>query len=95
VSIFQKSADLYTIVYVDQQASLKSKTRDVDRAGVVRFLSMTLRLLTVDEEPFHSVQFTLPAMPSVMVSPKNLSSQTRDLIYDSVEATMNNWPVRV
>jgi hypothetical protein len=51
-------------------------------------------MLTVDEEPFESVQFTLPSMPTIMVSPENLTSQTRDLIYDSVEATMAYWPVR-
>jgi hypothetical protein len=95
INITKKSDDSYSITYFDQEALVKSKTQNVDRAGVVNFLSMTLRLLTVDEEPFHSVQFTLPSMPTIMVSPENLSSQTRDLIYDSVEATMNNWPAYV
>jgi hypothetical protein len=67
----------------------------VNRAAVINFLSLTLRLITVDEQPFESVQFTLPSMPAILVSPHNLSSQTRDLIYDSVEATMDFWPVYV
>jgi len=93
VSITQASADSYNILYKDKQANVKSATTAVPRAAVVSFLRMTLRMLTVDEEPFESVQFTLPSMPTILVSPKNLTSQTRDLIYDSVEATMNYWPV--
>jgi len=95
INITKKSDDSYSITYFDQEALVKSKTQNVDRAGVINFLSMTLRLLTVDEEPFHTIQFTLPSMPTIMVSPENLSSQTRDLIYDSVETTMNNWPTYV
>lgn len=94
VSITQVSADSYNIIYRDKQADVKSKTLAVPRAAVMNFLSMTLRMLTVDEEPFASVQFTLPSMPTILVSPKNLTSQTRDLIYDSVEATMDYWPTR-
>ena len=93
VNIIQNSADSYNIIYQDKQASVKTKTLAVPRAAVMSFLSMTLRMLTVDEEPFESIQFTLPSLPTILVSPKNLSSQTRDLIYDSVEATMNFWPV--
>jgi len=93
VNITQNSDDTYNIIYQDKQASVKSATSSVPRLAVMNFLSMTLRLLTVDEEPFESIQFTLPSMPTILVSPENLSSQTRDLIYDSVEATMNYWPV--
>ena len=94
VTITPASADSYNIIYRDKQADVKSATLGVPRAAVVKFLSMSLRMLTVDEEPFESVQFTLPSMPTIMVSPENLTSQTRDLIYDSVEATMAYWPVR-
>ena len=93
VSIAQVSEDSYNIRYNDKEASLKSKTLAVPRAAVISFLSMTLRMLSVDEEPFETIQFTLPSMPTILVSPENLTSQTRDLIYDSVEATMNYWPV--
>jgi hypothetical protein len=31
----------------------------------------------------------------VVISPKNMTSQTRDLIYDTVLTTMNNWPVAI
>ena len=92
IKITQNSSDSYNIVYLDQDANVKSKTLNVPRDAVINSLSMTLRLLTIDEEPFQSVQFTIPAMPTIIVTPSNLTSQTRDLIYDSVEATMNYWP---
>ncbi len=92
LKIWKDSADSYTITYTDKQSSMKSKKSSLTRVEVINFLRLTLRLLTVDEDPFQSVQFTLPSMPAVIVSPKNLSSQTRDLIYDSVEATMDSWP---
>ena len=93
LSITQVSNDSYNINYNDKEAKLKSKTVAVPRAAVISFLSMTLRMLSVDEEPFETIQFTLPCMPTILVSPENLTSQTRDLIYDSIEATMNYWPV--
>jgi hypothetical protein len=87
--------DSYTLVYNDQESSIKTKKLKLTSDGVIEFLKLTLRLVSVDEEPFHSVQITLPSFPAIIVSPENLISQTRDLIYDSVEATMRNWPVSV
>jgi hypothetical protein len=95
IKITQNSSDSYNIVYLDKDASVKSKTLDVPRDAVINLLSMTLRLLTIDEEPFQSVQITIPSMPTIILSPKNITSQTRDLIYESVEATMNYWPTCV
>lgn len=85
----------YNVIYNDQDARVKTKTSRLTKADVVSFLSNLFRFLTVDEEPFQSLQVTLPNLPTIMVTPKNLNSQTRDLVYDSVEMTINNWPVLV
>lgn len=87
--------NLYTLLYNDKQASIKTKKVNLTSEDVIEFLSLTLRLVSIDELPFHSVQITLPSLPAIIVSPENLISQTRDLIYDSVQATMNNWPISV
>jgi hypothetical protein len=84
--------DTYTMRYADNEALVKYSTKHLSAQQTIEALRKTLRFLTVDEMPFEYVQVTLPAMPSIMVKPENLSSQTRDLIYDSVEATMDNWP---
>ena len=84
---------LFTITYNDQDSSFSTKVKKMDEAAVLQYLSNFLRLLTVDEEPFESVQFTFPTLPTVLVTPKNLTSQTRDLVYDTVETMVANWPV--
>jgi hypothetical protein len=92
VNITQKSGDLYNITHVDQDSNVKTRTMDVDRNGVLNFISITLRFMTIDEEPFKSIQLTLPSIPTILISPHNLTSQTRELIYDSLDMTMDNWP---
>lgn len=87
------SGDNYTVRYTDRQNDSKLKMRYLDYDGVLEYLSNFLRLVSVDELPFKSVQFSLPALPTVVVKPGNLTSQTRDLVYDSVEMVLKSWPV--
>jgi len=84
---------LFTITYNDQDSSFNTKVKKMDEDAVLQYLSNFLRLLTVDEEPFESVQFTFPTLPTVLVTPKNLTSQTRELVYETVETMVANWPV--
>jgi hypothetical protein len=84
---------LFTITYNDQDSSVNTKMKKMDEAAVMQYLSNFLRLLSVDEEPFESVQFTFPTLPTVLVTPKNLTSQTRELVYETVETMVANWPV--
>jgi len=93
IVISKAAGDLYNVCYNDQQAGVKMKTQDLTQAQVQTFLSNTFRLLSVDNQPFHNLQVTLPGLPSIMVAPEDLDSQTRDLIYDSVEMVMENWPI--
>jgi len=93
VNIRRKEADLFEIHYNDLDAKVKQKTLGLGRAEVLQHLSYSLRLLTLDEDPFESVQLIIPGMPSILVKPKSLSSSTRDLFYDTIERTMNNWPI--
>lgn len=95
LSILKAGDDLYTVVYNDQHSDVKTRTNNLTQTQVTKFLSNMFRLLTVDDEPFETIQVILPGLPSIMVSPENLTSQTRDLIYDSVEMTMGSWPTIV
>lgn len=85
--------DLYNLSYNDQESVVKMNTQSLNQRQVQTFLSNTFRLLQVDNQPFVNMQVTLPGLPSIMVAPEDLDSQTRDLIYDSVEMTMENWPI--
>lgn len=93
IIISKAAGDLYNVCYNDQQGGMKMKTNDLTASQVQTFLSNTFRLLQVDNQPFHNLQVTLPGLPSIMVAPEDLDSQTRDLIYDSVEMIMENWPI--
>ena len=93
ININKAGDDLYNVSYNDQEGGVKMKTQSLNERQVQTFLSNTFRLLQLDNEPFVNVQVILPGLPSVMVAPEDLDSQTRDLIYDSVEMTMENWPI--
>ncbi len=91
----------YTIKYLDKTAkgSVSNKTvrsekvvQCLTRQQVLQYLSISLRLLAEDEEPYNNVQILIPNMPVCLLPPK-MDSYTRNLIYDSIEHTMNFWPV--
>jgi len=86
-------SNLYEIRYKDPDSKLNMNVYSITSDVVIRHMKLFLRMLTLDEEPFKAVQFSLPCLPTIVVTPKNLTSQTRDLIYDSMELTMENWPI--
>jgi len=85
----------YKIVFKDGKDNLKNRASNYSRQEVLQYLSNVLRLVAVDEQPYDSVQILAPNVPTVIISPQNLSSQMRDLIYDTVETTMDHWPIAV
>lgn len=95
VNIYRIGEDAFKITFRDGDAKHKSRARNLTRTEVLEYLSNTLRLIAIDEEPFANVQLLAPNMPTVVIKPKNMTSQTRDLIYDTVTTTMNNWPVSI
>jgi exo-beta-1,3-glucanase (GH17 family) len=95
VNIYRIGDDAFKITFRDGDGKHKSRARNLTRTEVLEYLSNTLRLIAIDEEPFANVQILAPNMPTVVIKPKNMTSQTRDLIYDTVETTMNNWPVSI
>jgi len=94
IYVFKKD-NSYTISYTDGQAKFKFITNGLTRSKVISSMSMMLRMLTIDEKPFQYLQVSLPSMPTILIKPRDLTSQTRDLIYDSMEMTFDDWPVSV
>ena len=91
--IRKQGNNMYSVIYHDLDASVSNKATKFDRQGLMQYLSATLRLIQMDTQPFVSLQFTAPHMPSVLLNTQ-LSSQDRDTVYDAVETVMNNWPVQ-
>lgn len=91
----KESEDRYSILFKDMQSGIRNVMRDIDRTSVLNNFSIALRSLHLDDDPYESVQILHPTLPTVLVKVENLRSQTRDLIYDSIESAMNNWPMTV
>ena len=91
ISIYKTRAG-YNWVYNAQEDEVKTYTRDLNEQQVLKLLSNSLRLLTVDSDPFLSVQLIVPNAPSVLVCVRELTSCTRELFYDTVEAAFQEWP---
>ncbi len=82
----------YSITFkdLDSKTSLRS-TVGLSRSQVLQYLSIVLRLVQCDVEPFDGVQLLNPHMPTVVL-PYDMDSKTRELLYESIEHTMDNWP---
>jgi hypothetical protein len=91
----EESYDSYTIRYTEGDSKVKFVNSGLTGTKVVESMRKILRMLTLDEKPFEYIQVSIPCMPTILIKPQNLTSQTRDLIYDSMEMTMDDWPVRV
>lgn len=91
----EDSYDSYTLTYGDGQSKIKFRSCGLSGTKVIESVRKILRMLTIDEKPFEYLQVSLPSMPTILIKPENLTSQTRDLIYDSMEDTMDAWPVLV
>ena len=91
----KESEDRYSILFKDMQSGTRNVMRDIDRTSVLNNFSIALRSLHLDDDPYESVQILHPSLPTVLVKVENLRSQTRDLIYDSIESAMDNWPMTV
>lgn len=84
--------DGYTYVYRDGETKANHVLKCLGQEDVIKRVSNTLRMLAIDADPFEKVQFTFPMMPSITVEHKNLDAYTRELIYESIETTMEDWP---
>jgi hypothetical protein len=91
LSIYKTRAG-YNLVYNDKDSDVKTYTRDLTQEQVLQRLSNSLRLVTLDEDPFDSVQLLVPNAPSILLGPDALTSSVRDLFYDTIEAAMEEWP---
>lgn len=93
ISIYKTANDLYKLIFNDKEAKVANATRDMSRQQLLRYLSVHLRSLALDDDPVASVQVLPPNAPTVLYDLDKIDrSYVRDLIYDSLELTMDNWP---
>jgi hypothetical protein len=88
--------DLYKIVYQDKlhPKKIKQTVEGLDRINVQRYLSATFRMMHLDTDPYEYIQIQFPHMPMVLVKPK-MSAEDRDVVYDAMDLTFENWPTHL
>jgi hypothetical protein len=92
ITIVPSDFDAYNIIFRDNSVDVAHKQYDLVEEEVQVYLSEVLRMSCVDRDPYQNIQLNLPGRPQVMI-PFNPDSYTRELIYDSVESVMSNWPM--
>ena len=100
IIIAKKGADSYNFTYTDKMvnnatASMTCVKRQIDGREVITSLRYILNFLVIDNDPFQSIQVLLPGLPSIMLNTNNVTATNRDMIYDAMEMTMRNWPLKV
>jgi hypothetical protein len=82
-------------VYYKDKDSNKNYSFDDTWDNVVVYLKRILMVLPFDSDPFNSVQFTLPAYPSVMIRVDDIldSELFIQTVFDMMKSVVNGWPV--
>jgi hypothetical protein len=102
ITILKTGRDSYTYRYKDTNAKMGSgethmtcQKVNISASEVIASLRYTLNFLVIDTMPFESIQVMIPGLPSIMLNTTDVTAMNRDVIYDAMEMTMRNWPVRV
>jgi len=98
ITVRKESDETYSYTYTDKTSTSARKTwrhTDLSRTQVMGLLSNMFNLLNLDVDPYYGLQVLLPTSPSIMLKQKDLTSSTRDFLYDCVENVMDSWPVAV
>jgi hypothetical protein len=94
INISPEVDNTYSIVFRDTSAGITHSFFDMDEMDVQLYLSQVLRMSCMDQDPYDCIQLNFPGRPQVIL-PFNPDSYTREIIYDSVETIMENWPVTI
>lgn len=63
----------------------------VNYSQMVAYIYRVITLLTLDEDPFQSVQFFVPGYPTMLIGVTTLKEQT-PFILEMITSTLWNWP---
>ena len=63
----------------------------VNYTQLIAYIYRAIQLLTLDDDPFQSVQFFVPGYPTFLVSVDKLKDQT-GYILEMISSTLLNWP---
>ena len=64
----------------------------VNYTQLIAYIYRVIQLLTLDDDPFQSVQFFVPGYPTFLVGVDKLKDQT-GYILEMISSTLLNWPL--
>lgn len=90
VTIKRVGVDLYTLTYKDSTLKNTPTWAILDSRGIFRWLRILLRVVKKDSDPFDSVQFDLPTMPSFLISTDSIDDSYHTIL-DAVEFHLDRY----
>ena len=80
ISITKNLEDsVFEVTYKDQGDALRHKAYQMTRDHVCDYVYLLLKNLTLDEDGYQNIQFSMPAMPRVLIN----ASRLKDVYYRS------------
>ena len=92
ITIHKPGDELFSVTYSDRDSHFRYSF-DASRDQVIEYLYSILDMLRIDEEPFHSIQITLPAYPAINVKVRSLSEKTVTTIMKPIKRSLLKWLV--
>lgn len=88
------TSDKLIVRYLDKDSNKNYKFKDTWE-NVQEYLNQIFTALPLDSKPFYSVQFVIPAYPSIEVRVEDMPTSIvlMDTIMDMMECVVNGWPV--
>jgi len=90
VITIDKDGYLFSVTYMDRDSKFRYSF-DATRDQVIEYIYSVFELLRIDEEPFHSIQVTLPAYPVINVKINSLSEKTVKTFMRPLKKSLIRW----
>jgi hypothetical protein len=90
VITINKDGYLFSVSYMDRDSKFRYSF-DASREQVIEYLYSIFEMLRIDEEPFHSIQVTLPAYPVINVKIASLNDKTIQTFMRPLKRSLLRW----
>ena len=92
IEIYKNASEdnLFAVSYIDRDSRLRYSF-DAYPDQILRYLYSVFGMLRIDEEPFESVQITLPAHPPINVKIASLSESRIETFMRPLKWCLRNW----
>lgn len=90
IEIYKSGDNLFAVSYIDRDSRLRYSF-DAYSDQILRYLYSVFGMLRIDEEPFESVQITLPAHPPINVKIASLSETRIETFMRPLKWCLRNW----